>query len=373
MLIFGRQSNISHGRRKKVIELQEQLSWKTKICQYAKSLGFINIRFTEAKPLTDLADYLENREKAGSSTPFVETSIDLRTDPTAVWQQCQTVGVLAYPLPLTTKPKEGEGVIARSAVGEDYHRVVRLRMEELVQNVAKGGWPSELPRFQVDTGSLNERGFAIRSGLGWAGRNQQLIIPGVGSFVALALMLLDQKLPTDMPLANQCGACQKCLQACPAHLLGDKPFSADQCLSYLTQSKENLNEEKRKSLGNRLFGCDSCQEACPHNQMYLRQEEIDSNLNERNVYQDQSSLEFERIHRGIDLMEILTLTKAQFNDRFRNTAAGWRGKGILQRNAFRVMENLQDERRISWLKEYKGNETLPLVLRKELMRLYEDR
>lgn len=374
MLISGRQSNISHGRRKKVIELQEQLSWKTKIREYAESLGFVKIRFTEARPLTDLADYLEKCEGAGYSTPFVETSIALRTNPKAVWQRCQTVGVLAYSLPLTSKPKKGEGVIARSAVGEDYHRVVRSRMEELVQKIVKGGWSSEPPRFQVDTGSLNERGFAIRSGLGWAGRNQQLIIPGVGSFAALALILFDQELPTDKPLANQCGTCQKCIQACPAQLLGEKPFAADQCLSYLTQSKESLTEKQGKSIGHRLFGCDSCQEACPHNKMHLRQEEeLEAKSDERSVRQDRNGLESGRICRGVDLMEMLTLTKPRFNERFRNTAAGWRGKGILQRNAYQVMENLQDERRISWLKENKDNETLPLVLRKELMKFYEDR
>lgn len=369
MHTFEQQSNISYEGRAETIELQEQHLWKVQIGEYAKRLGFIKMRFTGAQPLTDLADYLRKRENEGYATPFAEANIDLRTNPKAVWPQCQTIGVLAYPLPFTFKPKEGEGVIARSAVGEDYHNAVRVRMEELIRKLVEAGWPSEPPRFQADTGPLNERGFAMRSGLGWAGRNQQLIVPGVGSFVVLALLLLDQELPPDEPLANQCGSCQKCIQACPAQLLGDKPFAADQCLSYLTQSKDVLTEKQGKSLGNRLFGCDTCQESCPHNQTFLKLEgEIKANLHDYN-----DGNETRGLSRGIDLLEMLTLTKDQFNKHFRRTAAGWRGKGILQRNAYRVMDNLQDERRISWLKENKDNKTLPLVLREELMRFYEDK
>lgn len=328
------------------------------------------MRFTGAQPLTELADYLRKRENEGYATPFAETHVDLRTNPKAVWPPCQTIGVLAYPLPLTSEQKEGEGVIARSAVGEDYHNAVRVQMEELIRKLVQAGWPSEPPRFQVDTGPLNERGFAIRSGLGWAGRNQQLIIPGVGSFVVLALLLLDQELPPDEPVPNQCGSCQKCIHACPAQLLGDKPFVADQCLSYLTQSKDILTERQGKSLGNRLFGCDTCQEACPHNQMFLK---LEAEIKANSQGQNGNGNDLRGLSRGIDLMEMLTLTKAQFDKYFRSTAAGWRGKGILQRNAYRVMDNFQDERRISWLKENKDNKTLPLVLREELMRFYEDR
>lgn len=274
--------------------------------------------------------------------------------------------VLAYPLPLTSQPQANEGVVAHSAVGEDYHRVLRSRLDKLLQKLSEAGWPSEQVHFQVDTGPLNERGFALRSGLGWAGRNQQLIIPRVGSFVALALVLLDQELPPDEPMENQCGTCQKCLQACPAQILGKQYFIATQCLSYLTQSKEGLTDEQTKSLGQRLFGCDTCQEVCPHNQSFLRREEEGMAKAEGQSHKSNSD-ETERLSRGVDLYEVLTLTKAQFNERFRGTATGWRGKGILQRNAYRIMENLQDERRILWLNENRDKETLPLLLREELI------
>lgn len=302
--------------------------------------------------MPELAHYLEKANQEGYFTPFVEKDITLRTAPQAVWPECKTVVVLAYPLPLTSRPQEQEGILARSSVGEDYHNVLKTKLEKLGQELIEEGWPSEQIRYQVDTGSLNERGLAIRAGLGWSGCNQQLILPGIGSFVALALVLLDQEMPPDSLLENQCGNCRRCIEACPAHILGKEHFGASQCLSYLTQSKERLSDEQAKSLGQRLFGCDTCQEACPHNQGFLRREE---------------SGEAKSLSRGVDLYDVLTLTKAQFIERFRGTAAGWRGKGILQRNAYRVMENLQDERRMDWLKENIKKESLPLVLRQELM------
>lgn len=333
--------------------------------------------FTGAQPLLDLTQYLKGTEKEGCFTPFVEADITLRTDPQAVWAACKTVVVLAYPLPLTSKSQPNEGVLARSSVGEDYHHVLHSRLDKLLQKLREINWPSEQIQLQVDTGPLNERGFALRSGLGWAGRNQQLIVPGVGSFVALALVFLDQELPPDEPMDNLCGTCQKCIQSCPAQVLGKEHFVATQCLSFLTQSKERLSDGQAKSLGQRLFGCDTCQEACPHNQGFLRREEEAQNKVQRQSYNRTEGVSYSDeatcLRRGADLYEVLNLTKAQFNERFRWTAAGWRGKGILQRNAYRIMENLQDERRIAWLNENKDNQTLPLVLRQELMGKNKDR
>lgn len=328
----------------------DPLAWKARFRDIALELGFIRIGFTSAAPLNALAKHLKERDEAGYNTPFEESNFLQRTEPQAIWASCQTVVVLAYPLPLTSEAGEEAGILSRSAVGDDYHRVVQGRMEEFGQKVTEAGWPSETPRVQVDTGPLNERAFAIRSGLGWAGRNQQIIIPGVGSFVTLALLLLDQVLPPDEPLANECGTCRNCIQVCPAQILGKENFIANQCVSYLTQSKEALTDEQGKRLGRRLFGCDVCQEACPHNRTYLKCEDTPFPS------------------RGVDLYDVLTLTKAGFNDRFRSTAAGWRGKGVLQRNAYRIMENLKDVRRIQWINENKDNNKLSPLLYDELKR-----
>lgn len=169
----------------------EGLKWKETIRELAFQSGFVAVGFTNSDPIAGLEEFIAERHALGYNTPFEKEEFLPRVAPKAIWPACKTVVALAYPLPLTKKPQEGEGVLARSAVGEDYHRVLKRALENLIISMNEAGWDGKPPHLQVDTGSLNERAFAVRAGLGWIGKNQQLIIPQVGSFVALALMLID--------------------------------------------------------------------------------------------------------------------------------------------------------------------------------------
>lgn len=328
------------------MDQEDQQKWKGRIREFAKGAGFSALGFTDSKPIGGLEQFLIQRRDAGYHTSFEEKELIRRVDPKMIWPSCQTVIAMAYPLPLTADPQENGGVLARSAVGEDYHKVVIKALQDLIRKMEENGWQYEKPHIQVDMGALNERAFALKAGLGWIGRNQQLIVPGVGSFVALALMFLDQALPPDPPLENGCGSCKKCVEACPASILGQGQFIANQCLSYLTQSKEPLSQEQVSRMGNRIFGCDTCQEACPHNQPWLRRE--------KSVTQ--------AVSRGLDLWETLNLTKGQFNQGLKPTAAGWRGKGILQRNAYFALKKLNDPRLEAWAKEQYKKGLMPPII-----------
>ncbi|AET69115.1 uncharacterized Fe-S protein [Desulfosporosinus orientis DSM 765] len=324
-----------------VMDLHEQIKWKEDIKRWAREGGFAASGFTTADPVESLRSVLKTRIDQGIGTPFESQDIKERIDPRALWQECSTVIALAYPFPLSLPPEKGEGILARSAAGDDYHHVVTRKIRQLMDLMIQHDWPGSL-RFQVDTGPLIERAFAVRAGIGWIGRNQHLIIPGYGSFVALALLLLDQEIPGDEPLSpGQCGACQRCIRACPARILGREPFNSKRCVSYLTQSKEVLTLEERQRLGLRIFGCDTCQEVCPHNQQWL-QEERKSPL-----------------RRGVNLKEILNLSKGEFLKEFKHTAAGWRGKGVLQRNAYIALQNAQDSESVQILFDYQKNKTIP--------------
>ncbi|WP_088189555.1 tRNA epoxyqueuosine(34) reductase QueG [Desulfosporosinus sp. FKA] len=337
------------------MSLEEWQDWKKKLRKWALELGFIAVGFTTAQPIKGLNGLLQVRLEQGVSTPFESQIIQQRVDPKAVWQDCRGVVALGYELPLTVAPEKGEGILARSAIGEDYHRVINQKLKELAEIMAENHWPGAI-RWQVDTGPLVERAFAVRAGLGWIGRNQQLIIPGYGSFVGLALLLLNHELPSDEMILDKCGSCRKCIQACPAQILGKEIFAAKRCYSYLTQSKEVLTPEERIGLGNRIFGCDTCQEACPHNQQRLQEEmQMVSAAGKK---------------RGVDLVDTLNLTKGEFRERFLHTAAGWRGKGILQRNAFLALRNLQDPRLKSWLVD--KERALPPILTPYLEEVMED-
>lgn len=331
--------------------------WKKNIKLWAADLGFVAAGFTAAAPLEGLQEMLEQRAARGEATSFESTDWELRTDPKAVWPECETVVVLAYPLPLSTSARAGEGVLARSAVGEDYHRLVQRRLDALSAKMPEAGWPSSVPRTQVDTGPLVERALAVRAGVGWIGRNQQLIVPGYGSFVALALLLLDRELAPDSPVPDQCGECDLCRTACPAQVIGRERFAAHRCFSYLTQSKEILEWDIVRKLGGRIFGCDTCQEVCPHNRERIGQEQ-----NEHKRPGEPVPFMLSNNYRGVDLYDTLNLTKGEFNRRFRASAAGWRGKGILQRNAYLALKQAGDPRLQAWLKERTEKGEIPALI-----------
>ncbi|CAA7602284.1 Epoxyqueuosine reductase QueG [Acididesulfobacillus acetoxydans] len=426
--------------------------WKECMAERARELGFVRVGFAKAERRADLEGVLLRRERLGLVTPFVRASLRQRTDPREVWPECRTVMVLAYPFPLSLPPLQGEGVIARSAVGEDYHAVLRKKLAALEQLLRAAGWPGREIRQQVDTGPLVERFWAVQAGVGWIGRNQQLIVPGVGSFLALALLLLDRELAPNTPVPAGCGECGLCLEACPAQILGQPDFRADRCLSYLTQTKEVLSGREASLLGNRIFGCDTCQEVCPHNRLRLRQEaslyeeiqterrraagaqagdaaqgdpaedvgslkeaaravgirrcavegrgmqpepvpdlgahreptrdagaagDVARNVSikpdsvggvgaQENAARDAglrpNPVAAALLFRGVDLFQTLLLTKPAFREKFGWTAAGWRGKGILQRNAFLALKNAQDKRLRHWLAERKQGGAVPPLI-----------
>lgn len=335
----------------------EQIRWKTNIKKWGKALGFVSIGITTAQPIEGLASQLQARIDQGLATPFESMDIKSRIDPKVGWTCCATVVALAYPFPYSSSPQEGEGIMARSAVGKDYHHCMNEKIDQLVEIMDSHDWPGT-SRQQVDTGLLVERAFALRAGIGWVGRNQHLIIPGYGSFVTLGLLLLDQALEPDPPhIPNQCGTCQKCVQACPAQILGKDVFASRHCVSYLTQSKAMLSSQECERIGLRIFGCDTCQEACPHNQKRLDQEQLRLQQPQQRVNSSTAPL-----RRGVDLLETLNLTKGEFQRRFKTTAAGWRGKGVLQRNAFLALRNLDDGQCELWLAEREKDQLVPPII-----------
>lgn len=227
--------------------------------------------------------------------------------------------------PVTACP--GQGIVSRYAWGSDYHEVIRRKLRELAQ-FHRQLVPHCGIRGVVDTAPLLERGFAQRAGLGWIGRNTLLINEKFGSWFFLAALLTTEELQFDEPtLSDRCGDCRSCLDACPTVAL-EAPYRLDarKCISYLTiESPGPIPQKLRKACGERLYGCDACQEACPWN----RDTPISSD----------KSLQPRPGTNPVNLAELFTMDEAGFRQRFRDTPL-WRVKlaGLL-RNAALVMEN----------------------------------
>ncbi|HET9439395.1 MAG TPA: tRNA epoxyqueuosine(34) reductase QueG [Longimicrobiales bacterium] len=183
------------------------------------------------------------------------------------------VVALNYYQPVTETGPE-HAIIARYAHGRDYHKVIKSKLLTLLRYVEQQVG-AELPssRAYVDTGPVLERELAQRAGLGWFGRNTMMINPGRGSYFFLGALLLETELTSDQSFAyDHCGSCSACVQACPTGALlgrdaqGAPIMDATRCISYLTiEQRGPIPQELRPLIGNRVFGCDICQEVCPWN------------------------------------------------------------------------------------------------------------
>lgn len=170
-------------------------------------------------------------------------------------------------------PPPDLGVIARYARGRDYHRVLGRKLCALLERIARRAAVPVTGRAYVDTGPLLERELAQRAGLGWFGKNTMLINPRRGSWFFLGVLLVDIELKSDPPFTDDhCGSCTRCLEACPTGALlgrdgtGAPVMDASRCISYLTiEQRGPIPVELRAAIGNRVFGCDICQEVCPFN------------------------------------------------------------------------------------------------------------
>jgi len=255
-----------------------------------------------------------------------------RADPRRIMPAAKSVIVAAAAYPDVAAPllPPLHGRVARYAWGEDYHRWLLRRLTALVQSLTTALGPLEA-RCYVDTGPLLEREWAMSAGLGWQGKNTCLLHPRLGSYFFLGVILVDRDLPpTPAPNFPTCGSCTRCLEACPTGaLVAPGVLDARLCLSYLTiEHRGAISEALRPLLGERVFGCDLCQEVCPWNR---RREAVAPALSEASAR-----------HATLALPELLREEPEMFRARFRSTPL-WRATPEgLARNAAVVLGNLGD-------------------------------
>ena len=243
------------------------------IAKQAKTLGFVASGFSRSeKPLFfDTFCTWVDAEKYGRMA-WLKRHRDLREDPGKLLSKCQTIISLAYPYS-PAKPCTPEGfTMARYSEPQkkDYHNRVRKKAKRLALEIT-ASYPNSKTRVCVDSAPILERSFAYRSGMGFIGKNNMLIVPGHGSYVFLAEILTTAPLPLgdSGPGEDLCGSCTRCLDACPTGALeGPWRLDASRCLSYFTIEHEgDFDLETGERMGRCFLGCDVCQEVCPFNRL----------------------------------------------------------------------------------------------------------
>ncbi|MAT43103.1 MAG: tRNA epoxyqueuosine(34) reductase QueG [Anaerolineaceae bacterium] len=325
----------------------------------AYRLGFSHIGFTSplAPDLTpNYLTWIDNKLHADMNYLDRQDRLEKIKDPLKILPSCQTIVVFALPyLPAewNNKPKDNIGQIASYAVGQDYHIVIPNLLNQIVEKIIANypGLDFEYKMY-TDTGPILEKAFAQKAGLGWIGKNGCLIIPGFGSYVLLAELLINQELSYDPPFTEDyCGNCQACLDACPTQcILKNRTLNAVDCISYQTiENKSNIPEKNRASHGNWVFGCDICQIVCPWNRRFA----------EKPAHRHFTPIDQ---FPSINLETLSLLSPQEFNKKFKNHPIKRAKRRGYYRNLCVVIGNTKSKKYLPFLKDLILRESDPIII-----------
>lgn len=297
---------------------------ENRLKEQAHALGFTLVGIATAAPADHFERFAEWVERGyAADMAYLSEHVERRRDPNIILPAVQSVVMLG--LTYTSTVPTMAGRVAKYAHGPDYHEFIWAKLNQL-RDWLQHEVPGSVARGVTDSAPLLERDFARRAGLGWFGKNTMLIHRQHGSFFFLAALLTTVPLQPDTPhVKSHCGTCTACLDACPTDAFAEPGMlDARKCISYLTIEAKTLPPpEMRPLIGDWLFGCDICQDVCPWNRR--------GNL--------QPGLPIDERIAMIDPVELLTLSKREFRQRFAGTSlmrANWRG---VVRNAAIVLGN----------------------------------
>jgi len=320
-------------------------SAKALIVERARSLGFDLVGIASAEPFVSTQRVFEDRVDAGylgqwryPASRIREYCTPAQTLPGAKSIICTATSYVTAAQPHDPNAPGLRGAVSCHSWGRDYHRVIGSRLRELAGFIsARFAGAACVPC--VDTGPLVDRAAAVRAGLGWFGKNGNVLTKEFGSWVLLGEVITTLELEPDEPLKTNCGTCEVCIDRCPTNAISaEGTVDARRCISDLTQLKTPIPRELRNAIGNRLWGCDDCQSPCP------------VNLRKEVAAKAKSSDAFAPLPNAgpsVDLPAVLLMTKSQFRAWFGQTSMAWRGKAVLQRNAAVALGNARDARAVA--------------------------
>jgi epoxyqueuosine reductase len=283
---------------------------KAQLVSFARDTGFDSCRVAACNPPEHASEFREwLRDDAHGEMNYMQRGEEKRYDPQKVLPGAQAIVVLAvnyFQGERMHGPSENAatGRIARYAWGDDYHDVIGAKLNRIDEFLRSFGGQQ---KSYVDTGPVLERDHAARAGIGWHGKSTMLIDERLGTWFFLAEILTTLELPPDDPVPDRCGTCERCITACPTGAItAPHRLDARRCISYLTiELKGAIPVELRPLMGDRIFGCDDCLDACPWNRFAQESRE--------------SAFRARRSTVGMSLREYLDLTDAEFRTLFKKS------------------------------------------------------
>ncbi len=316
----------------------------------ALRLGFARVGFSPVEPFVRgsaaLADWLE-KGRHGEMAYMAEHAG--RADPRSLLAEAKTLVVVA--LPYTRDVPDApvlHGRVARYAMGRDYHLVMKEKLDALADAIAAMTGGQVMARACVDSAPILEREAAERAGVGFIAKSTMSIVPGIGSYVLLGELLVDVEVAPSAAERSRCGACTKCLSACPTGAIVDpQVVDARRCISYLTiELRGSIPRELRPLIGSWVYGCDICQEVCPFN----------ASKQERPIAPEM----LPRVV-SLDLIRLLAMGSKEHR-RLVKGSAMWRvSRNQLARNAAVALGNCADPRAVAPLAVALASHVSPIV------------
>ncbi|MFA7289036.1 MAG: tRNA epoxyqueuosine(34) reductase QueG [Melioribacteraceae bacterium] len=276
------------------------------ISELALKYGFGLVGFSPVTLLTketsQLKEWLDEGNHAGMG--YMERNLEKKENLKEILPSAESVISLGmfYNSGEIHEEKQGFGKVSRYAWGTDYHLIMWERLEELIDELKEidSGFEGI---FYVDTGPVMDKVWALKSGLGWQGKNTNVINKDSGSFFFIANIINNKKFDYSIPFADFCGSCTACIDSCPTNALKPYQIDARKCISYLTiENKGEISQEFKGKFENWIFGCDICQDVCPWNRKF-------SALTSEKKFHSVGNKELE-------LKEVLNMENAEFKKRF---------------------------------------------------------
>jgi epoxyqueuosine reductase len=296
---------------------------KKALIDFCKSIDIECVGIAPPGPYYDFKERWEKQIERGYLTGFEEMDIEKRVDPRLTLETVKSVIVCLFPYYIG---ESAEGNISKYSYGLDYHIVAKDKLKKIGEFLSENIEGFHYKEFS-DIGPLSDRYLAHKAGLGFWGINNHIITDKYGSYVFIGYILNNYPFEADKPIEKTCVQCLKCIKACPGQCIqGDFTINPLKCKSYLTQKKEELTKEeeeiiKKTSL---IWGCDVCQNVCPHNK----------GIEETILEEFRIDLKFK-----IDCEEISKISNKEFIRRYKHKAFGWRGRKILERNCEIINKN----------------------------------